>query len=86
MPLGTRLRSAWLALFASPAYAAVMHRRPLRTFEAQGRVAAFIPAQASRLHRLVSHMSARLTGWHREGRVPSRPRWLGATVATVAAP
>ena len=28
MPLGTRLRSAWLALFASPAYAAVMQPHP----------------------------------------------------------
>ena len=28
MPLGTRLRSAWLALFASPACAAVMQPRP----------------------------------------------------------
>ena len=42
---------------------------------------AFIPAQASRLHRLVSHVGASRNIWHREGRVPSRPRWLGATVA-----
>ena len=31
---------------------------------------AFIPAQASRLHRLVSHVGASRNIWHREGRGP----------------